>query len=789
MTDQTKNYRTYLYWFWGIVVAIFVFFILLFWMISRGYMGFMPTFEDLENPNNNVASEVYSTDKALLGTYYIQNRTFVNFDELSPNIVNALIATEDIRFTKHPGIDVRGLARVLLKTIMLGNESAGGGSTITQQLAKNLFPRDTVTYDSTIARGINLVMAKFKEWVTAVKLERNYTKEEILVMYLNTVPFGSQSYGIKAAAQTFFNKSPHSLKAEEAAILVGVLKAPSWYSPVRNTARALKRRNVVLSQMEKYNYISEARYDSIVKLPIELDYKVQNHNVGPATYFRAHLRNLMNAERPRRKNYASYYSFMEDSVEWERNPLYGWCNKNAKPDGEPYNLFRDGLKIYTTLDSRMQKYAEQAIAEHLGKELQQDFFEENEGREKAPFSNDLEMGQVEELLKNAMRRTDRYWHLARRDLPEDSILAVFNTPVEMKVFSWDGEKDTTMTPLDSIKYYKHFLRAGFMSMNPRTGHVKAYVGGIGFKHFKFDHVAKAKRQVGSTMKPFVYTLAMQEGHTPCDRVPNVPTTFYINDTTWTPKNSAGLEEYLGKYVTLKWGLANSVNYITAWIMKQYNPYAVIDIMRKMGITSYIEPVPSIALGTCDISLYEMVSAYSTYANKGVHVEPVYVTRIEDRNNNVIATFKPRKMEAISEETAYLMLKLLQEVVNSGTGIRLRFRYEFTNEIGGKTGTTQNQSDGWFMGVTPQLVSGAWVGGEVRSIHFRSIAQGQGANMALPIWALYMKKVYDDPELNIMYDAAFDKPKGFNVKMECDGVKDKKPDGNYPDYNDYMDQYY
>jgi penicillin-binding protein 1A len=761
----TKKF--YIRAFWTIIAAPFVILGIIFTLISYEVFGPMPTFEDLENPENNLASQVISHDNKLLGKYYYQNRSYVEFKELSPNIVNALIATEDIRFHKHSGIDPRGLARVAFKTVLLGHRS-GGGSTITQQLAKNLFPRDTTIYKSSIALTTNLIINKFKEWVTAVKLEKNYTKKEIIVMYLNTVPFGGQSYGIKSAAKTFYNTNPDSLQVQEAATLVGLLKAPTRYSPILHPERSKQRRNIVLAQMEKYNFISTEAFDSLSTQPLAVEYNIQDHNVGPATYFREYLRTLLTKDKPKRKNYITEQSYRKDSADWANNPLYGWCNKNKKPNGEPYDLYRDGLKIYTTINSRMQKYAEQAVKDHLGEDLQKAFFEEKKGKETAPFSDELEEEQVDDIIKRSIRRTHRYYSLNRQGLKEDSIRAVFNKPVEMQVFSWDGLKDTVMSPLDSILYYKHFLRAGFMSMNPHNGHVKAYVGGPDFRYFKYDHVSQGERQIGSTIKPFLYTLAMQEGYSPCHKVANVPSTFYINDTTWTPKNS-GPSEKDGKMVTLKWGLTNSVNWISAWLIKQFNPQAVIDVMRKMGIDNKIQAVPSIFLGTSEISLYEMVGAYGTYANKGVFIEPQFITRIEDKNGNVISTFSPKKREAISEQTAYLMINLMESVINQGTGIRLRYKYQFQSEIAGKTGTTQNQSDGWFMGVTPNLVSGVWVGGENRSIHFDGIALGQGANMALPIWALYMKKVYEDESLHNMVspEDEFEKPLNFNYVLDCD----------------------
>ncbi|HRW63422.1 MAG TPA: transglycosylase domain-containing protein [Bacteroidales bacterium] len=758
--------KFYIRLFWILVSIPVLTLVLLFTLISLEKLGKMPTFEELENPENDLASEVYSDDGILLGSYYYQNRSYVNYEDLSPNMVNALIATEDIRFNKHSGIDARGLGRVLVYSILLSDRGAGGGSTITQQLAKNLFPRDTSSYNSSIARTIHLGLAKFKEWVTAVKLEKNYTKEEILVMYLNTVPFGGNSYGIKSAAKTFFNTTTDSLNIEESALLVGLLKAPTYYSPVRNPERSRLRRNVVLYQMKRYNYISHEEYDSLSTLPITLNYKVQDHNEGLGTYFREYLRVTLNAPLPNRKNYFSEQDYINDSIQWYTNPIYGWCHKNKKPNGESYNLYRDGLKIYTTINSKMQKYAEEAVVEHMKNELQNDFNVEQENNPNAPYYEELTREELKDIIDLAIRRTERYRTMRRAGYNMDSIKVAFNTPTEMTVFSWDGEVDTVMTPLDSLTYYKSFLRTGFVSVDPHNGYVRSYVGGPDFKHFKYDHVTMGKRQVGSTIKPFLYTLAMQEGYSPCHMVPNVPSTFMVNDTTWTPKNS-GPSSMDGKMVTLKWGLANSVNYISAWLIKQFNPVSVIDVMRKMGVTSKIDAVPSIFLGTSDISLIEMTSAYSTFSNKGVHADPVFITRIEDKNGNVLATYTANKNEAISEQTAYLMANLLQSVVKEGSGGRIRWKYELYNEIGGKTGTTQNHSDGWFMGITPNLVGGVWVGGEDRSIHFKGIGQGGGHNMALPIFALYMQKVYADSTLNVKTSDKFEKPLNFSVKIDCD----------------------
>jgi penicillin-binding protein 1A len=775
-----RKTRIFLIALWGLFVLPLLILVTLFTLISTGRMGFMPTFEDLENPQNNLASLVFSADGELLGPYFLQNRTYVEFDELSENIVNALLATEDIRFRQHAGIDGRGLARVFVKSILL-RQDAGGGSTITQQLAKNLFPRDTTQYSSALARHANLGIVKFKEWVTAVKLERNYTKDEIMVMYLNTVDFGSHSFGIKTAARTFFNTTPDSLKIEEAAVLVGVLQRPTWLSPVRNYERSVARRNVVLSQMNRYGFISRQELDSLTALPIELDYMVQDHNIGPARHFRERLRIILTATEPRRERYFSYERFREDSTEWADNPLYGWVNKNFKPDGSPYNLYRDGLRIHTTVDSRMQRYAEESLEEHLGKDLQLSFNRVSRTYQRPPFSNDLTPEQVDQNMDRSMRNTDRWRFLASSGMPRDSILRVFNTPVRMTVFSWEGEIDTVMTPRDSVLYYKSFLRSGFMALNPSNGHIKAYVGGPDFKHFKYDHVRLGRNQVGSIFKPFLYTLAMQEGLTPCTLAPNVPQSFEVNDSIWTPRNASS-SDYDGQMVTLKWGLSNSVNNISAWIMKHYNPPAVIEVVRRMGVTSPIEPVLSVFLGVADITLYEMVGAFATYANKGVYNQPMMVTRIEDRHGNVLARFRPTIEEAISEETAYLMLNLLQAVVREGTGVRLRFRYGMTGQMAGKTGTTQGYSDGWFVGLVPQLVGGAWSGGEDRGIRFNNITHGQGANMALPIWGRFMQKVYADTSIGISPEDVFEAPPGFSINLDCDRTFTTSPRRRYDEFN-------
>ncbi len=763
---------------WAIYSIPFLVLTLLFILLSKGKLGYVPTFQDLENPENNLASEVYSEDSILLGNFYLENRTYVGFEELSPNIVNALIATEDIRFNKHSGIDARGLARVLFKSILMGRSGSGGGSTITQQLAKNLYPRDTAYYKLGLLRSIHLGVNKFKEWNTAVKLERNYTKNEIIVMYLNTVPFGSNSYGIKSASKTFFNTSPDSLTIEQAALLVGVLKAQTKYNPVMNPEKAQWRRNIVLNQMRKYNYITDEEFDSLSVMPIILNYMVQDHTRGLATHFRQYLQMIISAAKPDREKYFMYSFYQRDSIEWETNPLYGWANKNFKPDGSPYNIFKDGLKIYTTINSTLQKYAEEAVSEHMKGYLQETFYSEKKGMRNAPFAADLTRRQIDEIVDRSIRNTDRYRGLRKAGVARDSIMKNFKTPVRMKVFSWTrGDIDTVMSPLDSILYYKYILRAGMMSMDPATGYVKAYVGGPDFRYFKYDHVKIGKRQAGSTFKPFLYTLAMQEGYSPCYKIPNVSQTFVDKDSTWTPKSPGG-REFLGKMVTLKWGLAHSVNNISAWLVKQFPPQTIIDdVVKKIGFTSFIMPVPSIIFGVSDVSLYEMVGAFNTFTNKGVYIEPIFVTRIEDRNGNVISTFLPDQNEAFSAQSAYLMINLLEGVVDGGTAIRLRATYNFKNDMGGKTGTTQNHSDGWYMGLLPKLTTGIWVGAEDRSIHFDKLALGSGANMALPMFGIYLQKIFNDTSLYIKPEDKFEKPPGFNVQIDCQ-VNDIK--ANYLD---------
>ncbi len=701
------------------LVSLFIFF----FGLANGWFGAMPSFEELENPNTNLASEIYSADGVVLGTFHIENRSNIHFKDLPPDLVNALLAIEDIRFTDHSGIDFRALFRVAWG-VMTGN-SKGGGSTLTQQLAKNLFPRD-----ENLSKP-QLVMRKFKEWITASRLERNYSKEEIMAMYLNTVAFGSQAFGIKSAALTFFGKSPDELTLDESALMAGVVNAPTWYSPVRNPERAQQRRNLVLKKMADYGFISQDQFEKTAQLPLDMsNFGLLDHNSGAATYFREFL----------------------------RSELKDWAASHKKSDGTPYDIYKDGLKIYTTINSRMQRYAEEAVREHLGGELQPSFFKHWRGQPNAPFVFPPEdvKAEVEKIMSQAMRRSDRYRYLKQAGASSDSIALAFRTPVKMRVFSWKGPVDTIMTPMDSIRYYKFYLQSSLMSVDVKTGQVRAYVGGIDYRYFKYDHATQARRQVGSTFKPFLYTLAMQEGeYTPCYKVPNISYSVQLWDGTfWEPKNSS--DERIGQEVTLKWALANSNNWISAYLIKRFPPESVIQMARKMGVVSPIDPVPAIALGTPEITLVEMVGAMNTFSNKGVFIKPYFVTRIEDKHGNLIERFVPEQSEALDEVTAYKMIQLMKGVVESGTGVRLRSKYDMRNPIAGKTGTTQNQSDGWFMGLTPEITTGVWTGAEDRAAHFRSIKLGQGANMALPIWALYMQKVYSDPVLNIRKDD-FERP--------------------------------
>ena len=741
---------------WIFIALISLVCVFIFFSIAKGWIGYMPPVEDLENPNYKFATEVFSEDGKVLGTYSYskENRVFVGYNDLSPNIINALIATEDVRFAEHSGIDAYALTRAVVKRGILMQKNAGGGSTITQQLSKQLY---SPSADNVMER----LFQKPIEWVIAVKLERYYTKEEILTMYLNKFDFLNNAVGIKTAAFTYFGCEPKDLKIEEAATLVGMCKNPSLYNPVRYNERSRGRRNVVLDQMRKAGYITEAERDSLQALPLKLKYNRVDHKEGLATYFREYLRGVLTAKKPDKANYRGWQmqKYYEDSLDWENNPLFGWCEKNTKKDGTKYNLYTDGLKIYTTLDSRMQQYAEDAVTEHL-KELQGYFFKEKKGAKKAPYTFRLTQEQVDEILGRAMRLSDRYRIMKKAGATEAEIKKAFDTPEEMSVFSWEGEKDTIMTPMDSIRYYKFFLRAGFMSMDPRSGHVKAYVGGPNYHYFQYDMAMVGRRQVGSTIKPFLYTLAMENGFSPCDEVRHVEYTLIDeNGKPWTPRNAN--KKLIGDMVTVKWGLANSDNWITAYLMSKLNPYNLKRLIHTFGVRNRdIVPSVSLCLGPCEISVGEMVSAYTEFPNKGIRVAPLFVTRIEDNDGNVLATFAPEMQEVISVSSAYKMLVMLRAVVNEGTGGRVR-RLGVKADMGGKTGTTNYNADGWFMGFTPSLVSGCWVGGEDRDIHFDTMLHGQGASMALPIWTKYMVKVLGDKSLGYDENETFQLPEGYD----------------------------
>ena len=753
--DNKAFKKKFATWFWSIVGAGLVAIVLVFWMITKGWLGYLPPLDELQNPKNKFATEIISSDMQLLGRYYRnENRVGVAYTDISPNMINALIATEDVRFYDHTGVDLKSLFRAV---IMLGK--AGGGSTITQQLAKQLWsPRANNIFERALQKPI--------EWVIATKLERLYSKEEILTMYLNQFDFLYNAVGIKSAAQVYFSTTPDALKMEEAAMLVGMCKNPSLYNPRRRPENALNRRNTVLNQMEKYDYITQEVCDSLKALPVELKYQSVDHKQGLAPYFREYLRQVLTAKEPKKSNYSEWnqLQYEIDKRQWEENPLYGFCNKNHKPDGTPYDLYQDGLRIYTTIDSRMQQYAEEAVSEHM-QALQKTFFREKRNKSYAPFSQDLTPEDVDAIMTRSMRQTDRYRALKKQGLNDNDIKQVFNTPVAMRVFSYNGLIDTTMTPLDSIRWNKHFLRCGFMSMESHSGAVKAYVGGPNFTHFQYDMVTTGRRQVGSTIKPYLFTLAMDEGMWPCDSTVNDSITLIDgNGVAWTPRDEHVKNQ--GEMVTLNWGLEKSSNWITAYLMSLFTPEQLVRLMRSFGIEGQLDPVVSLCLGPCEVSVKEMVDAYTTFPNKGIRVEPLYVTRIEDNNGNVLATFMPKTYEIISETTSYKMIYMLRNVMDHGTGVRARFRYGLKVPMGGKTGTSQNHSDGWFVGFTPSLVSGVWVGGEDRSIHFDNMSAGQGANMALPIWAMYMQKVYADEELGYSVEEQFDVPEWFDPEAGC-----------------------
>ena len=726
---------------WLIVLSPFIGLFLLVNLTSIGVFGDLPTLEELDNPQNNLATEIISEDGILLGKYFFENRSRVKYNEIPESLINALISIEDVRFRKHSGIDGRSLLRAIVGA-MMGKSSSGGASTISQQLAKMLFTEKP-------SSGIDRVMQKFKEWIIAAQLEKRYTKNEILTMYLNRFDWVNNAVGIKSASQIYFNKKPIDLNIQESAMLVGMLKNPALYNPNKRLKLTEGRRNVVFSQMRKYEVIPDSLYDTLVQMPIFLNFKRASHNQGLAPYFREYL----------------------------RGELKKWCANHTKSDGSNYNVYTDGLKVHTTINSRLQQFAEEGMRTHISS-LQKDFYTHWKGRAKAPYPNNFKWDKINAIIDQAMKRSERYLKLKKEGKSLEEIKAIFNKKVSMTVFSWNGEIDTILSPRDSIKYHKFFIHNGMMSMDPKTGYVKAYVGGINYKYFKYDHVKVGKRQVGSTFKPFLYALAMQEGYSPCYEVLNVPVVFNKErwglPKDWVPKNAG--DEFDEMQITLKFGLANSINTVTAYIMKQFGPHAVVDLAKKMGIESDLPAIPSLCLGTVDLSVYEMVGAYSTFVNKGIWTEPIFITRIEDKNGIILEEFTPRTQEAMSKETADLMVRMLQGVVagvyspaadkRSSTAGRLRYRYGFKNEIGGKTGTTQNQSDGYFMGITPNLVTGVWTGCEDRAAHFRSILYGQGANMALPVFAEYMQRVYADTSETGIYPIAFDIPQSVNLRLDC-----------------------
>ena len=754
---NTKTwYKPFLLWFWGLFFGGILIVFLVMWLITRGALGYLPPLEELQNPKNTFASEIISSDMQSLGRYYrYENRIGVQYTDLSQDLIDALIATEDVRFYEHTGVDFKSMFRAILK---LGR--AGGGSTLTQQLAKQLWsPRANNIFERAMQKPI--------EWVIATKLERLYSKDEILLMYLNQFDFLYNAVGIQSASQVYFSTTPKDLKLEQAAMLVGMCKNPSLYNPVRHPERATGRRNTVLSQMEKYGYIDAAMRDSVAAIPLEIRYSSVDHKQGIAPYLREYLRVTLTAKEPKESDYSEWNKaqYALDRQQWDNNPLYGFCEKNKKADGSKYDIYQDGLKIYTTIDSRMQRYAEEAVSEHM-QEQQKSFFRELRRKKNAPFSKQLTQEEVDGIMNRSMRQTDRYRRMRSAGCSSDSITKAFMTPREMQVFTYDrGLVDTTLSPYDSIKWLKSYLRCGFMSIDPHTGHVKAYVGGPNFTHFQYDMCTKGKRQVGSTVKPYLYTLAMDEGMWPCETwVYDSVVVILPNGDRWAPRDTH--EKYWGDTVSLTWGLKESSNWMAAYLMTLFTPEQLVKMMQSFGIQGQLDPVVSLCLGPCEVSVEEMVDAYTTFANKGIRTEPLYVTRIEDNNGNVIGTFTPRTHEIISETTAYKMIYMLRAVLDHGTGVRTRFKYGITAPMGGKTGTTNNNSDGWFMCFTPSLVCGTWVGGEDRGIHFDNMAEGQGASMALPICALYMQKVLADPELGYSPEEQFDIPEWFDPNEGC-----------------------
>jgi penicillin-binding protein 1A len=771
--------KKFVHFLWGFLFLCVLLLVIAFAAIAKGWVGYMPAINELQNPVNKFASQVISSDGQLLGTwsYSRENRIYVNYKDISPWVIKALVATEDKRFYDHSGVDGRALARAIVKRGIMGQASAGGGSTITQQLAKQL-------YSGRAGSLTERALQKPIEWVISVQLERHYTKEEIVTMYLNYFDFLHNAVGIKTASKTYFGKEPRDLDAVEAATLIGMCKNPSYFNPVRHPDRCLERRNVVLGLMHEAGYLSEAESNEYKDRELKLSFHYVDHKDGIATYFREYLRRVMMARKPKRSDYQAWQGqqFYDDSVAWKNDPLYGWCNKNRKRNGEPYNIYTDGLRIHTTIDSRMQRYAEQAVYGHVAQYLQPLFNKEKQGSSTAPFSDALSYEDVRRILNRSMRQSERYLNMKAAGASESEIRKAFNTPQEMSVFTYHGDVDTIMSPMDSIRYYKSFLRSGFLSMDPKTGYVKAYVGGLDYTHFQYDMAMVGRRQVGSSIKPFLYSLAMENGFSPCDLAPNVQQTYHWAGQSWTPRN-ANHARY-GQMVTLKWGLAQSSNWVSAYLMSKLSPLQLVHLMHEFGIQNQeIHPSISLCLGPCEISVGEMVSAYTAFANHGIRMAPLLVTRIEDSEGNVVATFQPRMNEVISEESAYKMLVLLKGVVDQGTAKRLRYRYNIDAEIAGKTGTTNRNSDGWFIGFTPTLVTGCWVGGEDRDIHFDSMTYGQGAAMALPIWAYYMKKVYRNPALGYSVDQKFDIPEGFDP---CARATEEEDDSGQMGIDDFFE---
>ena len=727
-----------------------------FWAINAGRIGYMPDMEQLSNPVDKFASQILTADGKLMGTYSYgsNNRIFTEYDSIAPTMIQALIATEDERFHEHAGIDFKALFRAVVKRGLLGQKSAGGGSTITQQLAKQL-------YSERASNTIERLFQKPIEWMISLKLERFYTKEEIITMYLNYFDFLHNAVGIKTASRTYFSKEPANLSIEECALLVGMCKNPSYYNPVRVPERAKERRNVVLSQMVRSGYLDKNEADSIMQLPLTLNFKRADHRTGTGMYVRERLRRVLMAKHPNRRDYESWQmqQYYEDSLAWEDDPLYGWCNKNVNKEGRHYNLYTDGLKIYCTIDSRMQRYAEESVTEHVANYLQTAFDKEQSKNQRRPYYRGLTSSRVEEDINRAKRQSARYVTMKAAGVPVKEIEASFNVPTEMTVYSPKGDIDTIMTPLDSLKYYKGFLHSGFVCMDTEMGDVKAYVGDINYSHFRYDMAGQARRQVGSTIKPFLYALAMESGYSPYDLAPNEEVTYQVGDQEWTPRNAS--RNRYGEMVTLKWGLAQSNNWISAWLMNQLSPELLVSLIHEFGVLNrQIEPAMSLCLGACEISVMEMVSAYTAFAKEGMRRAPRFVTRIEDAEGNVLTTFVPQIQHVISSDAAWKMVELMRGVMDGGTGSRMRFRYNIKSPMGGKTGTTNDNSDGWFVGYTPSLSFGAWVGGDERDVHFASMAYGQGAASALPVVAMFLNKVYDDEDLGYSREENFEIPEAL-----------------------------